>query len=53
VGYTWAIMTNSMSQDPGGLSNDLDATMIRALGSDFQGSSTRPSPNLPPGYLGP
>lgn len=52
-GYTWAIMTNSMSKDPNGLSNDLDSTMIQAIGSGFAGSETDlyaqyPSPVLPP-----
>ena len=51
-GYTWAILTNSMSKDPNGLSNDLDSTMIQALGSAFTGSATDlytqyPSPVLP------
>jgi len=39
-GYTWSIMTNSESQDPGKLSQDLDATMLQALGSGLSGSST-------------
>lgn len=52
-GYTWAILTNSMSSDPNGLSNDLDSTMIQAIGSGFAGSATDlyeqfPSPALPP-----
>jgi CubicO group peptidase (beta-lactamase class C family) len=52
-GYTWAIMTNSMSQDPGGLGNDLDLAMIQAIGTGFEGSATDlypeyPSPVLPP-----
>lgn len=52
-GYTWAIMTNSMSQDPGGLGNDLDVAMIQAIGAGVEGSATDlypqyPSPTLPP-----
>lgn len=52
-GYTWAIMTNSMSQDPGGLANDLDLAMIQAIGTGLEGSATDlypqyPSPTLPP-----
>lgn len=52
-GYTWAIMTNSMSKDPNGLSNDLDSTMLQAIGAGFEGSITDlypqyPSPALPP-----
>jgi CubicO group peptidase (beta-lactamase class C family) len=51
-GYTWAILTNSMSNDPNGLSNDLDTTMIQAIGAGFAGSPTDlyaqyPSPVLP------
>jgi len=52
-GYTWAIITNSWSRDPGALGNDLDTTMIQALGSGLEGSATDlytqyPSPDLPP-----
>jgi CubicO group peptidase (beta-lactamase class C family) len=52
-GYTWAIMTNSMSQDPSGLSNDLDSAMMQAIGTAFEGSAVDlypqyPSPFLPP-----
>jgi hypothetical protein len=52
-GYTWSIMTNSESQDPGRLSQDLDSTMLQALGSGLAGSSTDlypqfVSPDLPP-----
>ncbi len=48
-GYTWAIMTNSMSQDAAGLGNDLDLTMIQAIGTQFEGSAT----DLYPHYLSP
>jgi hypothetical protein len=39
-GYTWAIMTNSDSQDPGTLGNDFDSAMRQAIGSGLDGSST-------------
>ena len=52
-GYTWSIMTNSNSQDPGALGADFDSTMLQALGSGLDGSPTDlysqfPSPSLPP-----
>jgi N-acyl-D-amino-acid deacylase len=52
-GYTWSIMVNSDSQDPGRLGDDLDATMLQALGSGLPGSPTDlypqfVSPDLPP-----
>jgi hypothetical protein len=51
-GYTWAIMTNSESQDPSSLSLDLDSTMLQALGSSLTASPTDlylqlVSPDLP------
>jgi N-acyl-D-amino-acid deacylase len=52
-GYSWAIMVNSASSDPGTLGNDLDAAMLPAIRSGFTGSPTDlfpefPSPSLPP-----
>lgn len=51
-GYTWVIITNSLTQDPGGLLRDEDVTMLGALGSGIEGSPTDlfqqyPSPTLP------
>ncbi len=52
-GYTWAIMTNSMTQDPAGLAGDLDLAMIGALANGLEGSpvdlyAQYPSLPLPP-----
>jgi len=52
-GYTWSIMVNSDSNDPGTLGLDLDATMRQALGPGLEGSPTDLysqflSPDLPP-----
>ena len=51
-GYTWAIMTNSATKDPGGLSADLNAAMIQGLGSGLSGAQADlfpqfASPDLP------
>lgn len=51
-GYSWSIMTNSISSDPGMLGNELDAAVIQGLSSGFTGSATDlfpqfPSPSLP------
>jgi CubicO group peptidase (beta-lactamase class C family) len=51
-GYTWSIMTNSNSEDPGRLGDDENAAMLQALGSGLQGFAVDlyaqyPSPDLP------
>lgn len=52
-GYSWSIMVNSVSSDPGALGNALDAAMKQGLSSGLAGSSSDlfsqfPSPPLPP-----
>lgn len=52
-GYTWSIITNSLTEDAGAVGNDMDASMLNALGSGLEGSPTDlyaqyPSPDLPP-----
>jgi N-acyl-D-amino-acid deacylase len=54
-GYSWAGFVDSQTSDPGGIFNDLNQAMIRALGTGFPGSSTDlysqyPSPELPARY---
>lgn len=51
-GYSWSIMVNSVSNDPGALGNALNAAMTQALSSGFTGSPADlfpqfPSPSLP------
>jgi hypothetical protein len=48
-GYTWAIMTNSLTRDPSAIGNDVDTAMIQALGSGLTGSPT----DLYPEYVSP
>ena len=46
-GYSWSIMANSASNNPGNLANDMDAAMITALGSNFTGSPADLYPQFP------
>ena len=51
-GYSWSIMVNSVSNDPGTLANDLNVAVNQGLITGFAGSPTDmfpqfPSPSLP------